>query len=218
MEAEHDPGWHPRNLIEILRVWSIEIELRTLELRRCARIWTFIHYAIRMPILLLTTIATGLMTLSAALDSEKSQELGNSRFAISAIVLNSASIFLAGIDTALGAAKCASASSICAREYSSLSTELNFEIDELFIQMMDPEFLASTPGTPIVAFRAIRAKYLPKQQEIMNDEPNNIFFRRSLLKKHVGQVAIGERMCGIDRSKIASIQDRSKQANQSSIP
>lgn len=174
------------DFIDILRTWSTEIELRTLELRRCARIWTCIHFAIRMPILLLTSIAVGLMTLSATQETKANKY---DKFTVAAIIVNSISIFLTGIDTALGAAKCASASSICARQYSALSSEMDLDIDELTIRMMhDAHIGESAPERLIMEFRAIRAKYVPKQQAILNDEPNNLFFRQSLLRKRVAQV------------------------------
>ena len=206
------------DFVEILRTWSTEIELRTLELRRCARIWICIHFTIRTPILLLSAIATGLIALGVGTDLSNSE---HDTLTIVAIVINSVSIFLTGIDTALGAHRCATASNMCARQYSSLSNEMNLDIDELSIKILGmcaPGAEYCEPGAPtqeqlIAEFRAIRAKYVPKQQAILRDEPNNLFFRRGKLRKHVREVVHGEKRCGIDPSTLAALQERGKRAN-----
>lgn len=213
-------------VLVILRVWSTEIELRATELKRCATIWSVINYGLRAPILMLSCIATVLMTLSATEESEKGEY---APMAIAAIVVNSMSVFVTGVDTALKAEKCASRCVMCAKQYIELSNEMNLDIDTLSLQMIrenegdphseqhnDLSFNAGHFDAEAIMgeYKFIKAKYISKQQTILNEEPSTLFFRGKLLRKRIMDATSHHDTESLDEHALIALRQRTRKASQ----
>ena len=210
-------------ILHSLRIWSTEVELRAEELKRCNKIWTLIHYLLRGPVLLFSALATLIMTLGATQSSIKGSF---TPLAIAAIVINSISIFLNSVDTALEAGKKATLCSLCAREYIELSSQMTLDIDTLSLEMrkigdnetgdIDDSIDEQSYDIKDLLhnYKFIKARYMTKEQSIANTEPSNIFFRKNYVNKQLLAVHPGVNHDDLDNKSIVSLRNRTRRASK----
>lgn len=210
-------------ILKALRHWNLEVELRSHEMRRCARIWTVISYLIRIPILLLASVATMVMTISANEESERGEY---TPLAITAIVVNSTSIFLAGIESALTARDTATKCSNCCKNYLELAKEISLDIDTLSLELIrsgdmdelnscDSVNAGSWDGRDVLSnYRFIKAKYMNKQQAIFNEEPSSFFVRSRHMQKKLIEARDDYEIQEMDDKALIAMRQRTRKGSQ----
>jgi hypothetical protein len=164
------------------------------------------------------------MTLSATESSSKGEF---SPMAIAAIVVNAIANCLTAIDTVLAAEKCSNKCSMCAKQYIELSNEMSADIDTISLQLarlgdvdlLDCSDKSEHPteydGRDVLSeYKYIKAKYLSKQQSILNEEPNTLFFRSKFIEKQLLDTTSEQNVDELDEVALINLRQRVRRGSK----
>lgn len=209
-------------VLKCLRSWSTEIELRAAELRRCGKIWRFLNYTIKGSYMLLSAVATIMITLSA---TESSQKGSYAPMEIASIAINSASLFMITLDNAVNAGQKAVMCSQCSKEYIELSGDISLEVDTVTLALQE-RFNMDTDTSEfeeqsfrnrdiLYEYKLIKSKYASKQTAIRGDEPFSPWFRSDFINREVLRAETdSNNLEELDEEALVAARSRTRKASQ----